>query len=62
MAIASAPHSVTRQAPVSKFAPPARAESDAYYHALKTRFKVEIKPDSTLATPAAQAAASAATK
>ena len=38
------------------------AESQAYYAALKTRFKVEIRPDSTLATPAAQPAASAATK
>ena len=38
------------------------AESQAYYAALKTRFKVETKPDSTLATPAAQRSASAATK
>ena len=38
------------------------AESQAYYAALKTRLKVEIKPISTLGTAAATLPASAATK
>ncbi|HZT55964.1 MAG TPA: peptidyl-prolyl cis-trans isomerase, partial [Burkholderiaceae bacterium] len=40
----------------------AEAESQAYYNALKTRFKVEIKPNALPAAADAASAASAATK
>ena len=38
------------------------AESQAYYAALKTRYKVEIKPNALQAVPTADAVASAASK